>query len=172
MTSSIATQTRTITPRFILGTGLVTIVTTLVALAMAALLSGTATLSYPRESPPIALAIHVMTVIPSLLLGAYVMAGRKGTTLHKRLGRIWAVLMMVTAISSFWLQGLIGGIGPIHIFSVMTLISIPRAIFAIRRGDVKTHEQAMTGPFIGLLVAGLFSFVPGRLLGDIVLSLV
>lgn len=142
---------------------------TLVFMAIASLISGQARISY--DDTPWALAIHVGTVIPSLFLGIPVLLMKKGTRRHKLLGRIWATLMMITAISSFWLQGLIGTIGPIHIFSVVTLISIPRAVWAIRKGDVATHQRAMIGPYIGLVIAGLFSFMPGRLLGNIVLSL-
>jgi uncharacterized membrane protein len=89
------------------------------------------------------------------------------------MGKIWALLMIVTAISSFWLgrpgTGLGGtGLSFIHIFSVVTLISIPFGIYRIRVGDVTGHYKAMQGPYIGLLIAGLFAFIPGRILGSLV----
>jgi len=118
-----------------------------------------------------ALRIHLLTVIPALFLGGAVLMLRKGTALHKALGRIWALLMMTTAIASFWLRGLTGGIGPIHIFSVITLVSIPLAIWRIRKGDVRGHQRAMLGPYVGLVVAGLFAFLPGRVLGNLVMGL-
>jgi uncharacterized membrane protein len=46
----------------------------------------------------------------------------------------------------------------------MTLISIPLAVIAIRNGNVIRHRGAMTGMYIGLVVAGAFAFLPGRLL--------
>ena len=156
-------------PKFILGSIAFAVLGTLTFMAAASLMSGGARISY--DDTPWALFIHVGTVIPALLLGGPVLLMKKGTTLHKMLGRIWALLMVTTAISSFWLQGLVGTIGPIHIFSVITLISIPRAILAIRRGDIVTHQRAMTGPYIGLLVAGLFAFTPGRLMGELAFSL-
>jgi uncharacterized membrane protein len=70
--------------------------------------------------------------------------------------------MVTTAISSFWLGR--EGISFIHIFSVVTLVSVPLAIYRIRHGDVKGHRRAMTNVYIGLVVAGFFSFAPGRLL--------
>jgi uncharacterized membrane protein len=109
-----------------------------------------------------ALLIHIGTVLPALPLGAYVLLRRKGSRLHRVLGRIWAGLMVTTAISSFWLGD--GGLSFIHVFSVATLISVPLAIFWIRRGDVERHRRTMTNVYIGLVVAGLFSFAPGRLL--------
>ena len=164
------TMTRpTLSPRFILGCIAFAALGTLTLMALASVMSGSVRITY--DDTPWALIIHVGTVIPALLLGGPVLLMKKGTRLHKALGRIWAMLMMTTAISSFWLQGLVGSIGPIHVFSVITLISIPRAIWAIRKGDVRTHQQAMTGPFIGLIVAGLFSFVPGRMMGQLVAGL-
>jgi uncharacterized membrane protein len=71
--------------------------------------------------------------------------------------------MVTTAISSFWLQDS-GRLSFIHIFSVATLVSVPLAIFWIRRGDVERHRRALTNLYIGLMVAGLFAFMPGRML--------
>jgi uncharacterized membrane protein len=124
-----------------------------------------------ESQPHWAVVIHLATVIPAFFLGIVVMRMKKGTQMHRILGRIWGMLMIVTAIDSFWLQGLFGGIGPIHIFSVITLISIPRGIIAIRQGNIRAHERAMTGPFIGLCVAGAFSFIPGRVMGNAMLAL-
>lgn len=155
--------------RFMATSFAFTVLGTLVLLAAASLISGGARINYGRT--PWALIIHVGTVIPALILGAPVLLMKKGTARHKMMGRIWASLMMVTAISSFWLQGLTGSIGPIHIFSVITIVSIPRAILAARRGDLVAHRRGMIGPYIGLFVAGLFSFLPDRMMGQIAFSL-
>ncbi len=161
-----ASPARSITPVFVIGTAALFTLATLVLIAIANVISGGVRIRY--EAAPIALAIHVATVIPALFLGGFVLWSRKGTVLHKILGRIWAMLMMITAISSFWLHDLFGAIGPIHIFSVLTIISIPRAIWAIRKGNVRVHQRAMVSPYVGLIVAGLFSFLPGRLMGMLV----
>lgn len=169
MTTTTAQRSNPITAKFVVVTVIGTTLLTLGALAIALTFAG------PSRSnalqPDWAVTVHLATVIPAFFLGCAVMLMKKGTRSHRMLGRIWAMLMMVTAITSFWLQGLFGGIGPIHIFSVMTLVSIPRAIWAIRKGDVKVHQRAMTGPFIGLCVAGAFSFLPGRILGNMVIAL-
>jgi uncharacterized membrane protein len=156
---------RAMSPGFIMGSIAFATLGTLVFMAGAQLISGGAPIGY--DDTPIALMIHVGTVVPALFLGAPILLMKKGTTLHKALGRIWASLMMITSISSFWLTGLTGGIGPIHIFSVVTLISIPWAVYCARKGDFIRHQRAMTGPYIGLFIAGLFSFVPGRMMGNL-----
>jgi uncharacterized membrane protein len=121
------------------------------------------------EAMSLALIIHLGTVLPALPLGAYILLSRKGGRVHRLLGRTWAGMMMVTAISSFWLTSN-GGLSPIHIFSVMTLVSIPMAVVAIRRGHVERHRRAIMGVYIGLVIAGAFAFLPGRLLNTWLVS--
>lgn len=154
-----------------------TILVTLVLMALSSLSGGFVSGSDPAvaKSPPLSLPvmIHLSTVIPAIPLGAYVLWRKKGDKLHKHMGRIWAMLMVTTSIASFWIgrpgEGLGGtGLSFIHIFSVVTLFSIPYGIWQIRRGNVKAHYQAMQGPYIGLLVAGLFAFIPGRIMGSLV----
>lgn len=137
--------------------------TVLITFTLTALSFGAGTGSEGRRAMSLALIVHLGTVLPALPLGAYILLQRKGGALHRMLGRVWAALMTTTAISSFWLQDN-GGLSLIHLFSVATLISIPLAVFWIRRGDVERHRRAMVGVYIGLVVAGLFAFTPGRLL--------
>lgn len=142
----------------------------LIGVAIALLTATLTALSSFEAAPPAgreplspALIIHLATVLPALPLGAYLLISRKGGRLHRLLGRFWAGMMVVTAISSFWLRTN-GSLSPIHIFSVITLVSIPLAVVAIRRGDVERHRRAMIATYIGLVVAGAFAFLPGRLL--------
>lgn len=113
----------------------------------------------------VALYIHLFTVIPAVPLGAVVLWGPKGGPVHRTLGRIWGAMMMITALSSFWLQSLSGGLSFIHLFSVLTLVSIPLAVWNARRGNIRGHRNAMRGVYAGLIAAGLFAAVPGRFLG-------
>jgi uncharacterized membrane protein len=123
--------------------------------------SGAGVQGHAAMSP--ALIIHLGTVLPALPLGAWLLVRRKGGAVHKLLGRIWGGMMVTTAVSSFWLQEN-GGLSFIHVFSVITLVSIPLGVFWIRRGIMERHRRAMTSTYIGLVVAGLFAFAPGRLL--------
>ena len=111
------------------------------------------------------LILHLATVIPAIPLGAYVLLRRKGDARHKRLGRIWAVLMLATALSSFGLTGMTGSYSPIHLLSILVLITLPRAIWDARRGRMAGHRRTMSVLYASLVVAGLFTFLPGRLFG-------
>lgn len=121
----------------------------------------------PPAGAEVALYIHLFTVIPAVPLGAFVLWGRKGGRTHRLLGRIWGALMMVTALSTFWLQSLSGGWSFIHLFSVLTLVSIPLAVWNARRGNIRAHRSAMRGVYAGLISAGLLAMVPGRTLGTL-----
>jgi uncharacterized membrane protein len=144
---------------FIVGAATVLVTFTLTALSF-----GTAPHTGREADMSLPLIIHLATVLPALPLGAYVLVRPKGGRLHRSLGRIWVGLMATTAVSSFWLQDN-GELSFIHLFSVATLISLPLGVFWVRRGNVERHRRVMTNVYIGLVVAGLFAFTPGRLLG-------
>lgn len=115
----------------------------------------------------IALPVHLVCALIALPLGAYVLWRPKGTPTHKLLGRFWAILMLVIAVSSYWLRTLSGGFSFIHLLSVLTLVSIPFGIYQARRHDIGGHLRTMRGVYIGLIVAGLFAMAPERTLGGL-----
>jgi uncharacterized membrane protein len=115
---------------------------------------------------------HLTTVLPAFLIGGYLLLGTKGTDIHKLLGKIYMVLMMVTAATTLFMEArvgpqFLGHFGWIHLLSLLVLTSVPRAWFAIRRGDQKTHMISMIMTYVGgILIAGSFALMPGRLLND------
>ncbi len=113
-------------------------------------------------------ALHLAAAILSLTLGAVVLARRKG----KALGRAWVGLMLVVAISSFWILDIRKGTGfsMIHLLSAWTLVSLALAVYFIRRGNVRAHKGFMVGTFIGLAAAGLGALAPGRFLYQLLLA--
>ncbi len=119
----------------------------------------------PLLEAPFAVQIHAFTAIAALLLGALVLFRRKGTPLHKLMGRVWVALMLVVATSSLFINEirLIGPFSPIHIFAIMTYVGVTQGIWHIRHGDVARHRADMQGLYFGaLILAGAFTFLPGR----------
>ena len=118
-------------------------------------------------------AIHLGATLSALVIGGVNLARTKGTPRHKRLGRAWVTVMVVAAISSFWINGFGGGrgFGPIHLLSVWTLIALACGVLFIRRGKSGAHRGFMIGAYIGLLGAGLGALAPGRLLNGALLGL-
>ena len=113
----------------------------------------------------IAIVIHVITVLPCIPLGAYLLLAPKGTARHKMLGKIWGMLMVTTAVAITFVRG-----GThfswIHIFVPITLIGVYKIIKTAREGDIAAHRNQVVGLYLGaLMIPGAFSFMPSRLMG-------
>lgn len=115
---------------------------------------------------PTAIQLHVAAALIALAIGVVLLIGIKGNGLHRTLGWIWVLAMATTAISSFFIHRINpGGLSLIHLLSGWTVIGLPMAVHAARRHRVAAHRRAMTGMFVGgLIVAGLLTFLPGRLM--------
>jgi uncharacterized membrane protein len=109
------------------------------------------------------IALHLSAALAALGLGAAVLFLRKGSAFHKALGRGWVALMLVVAISSFWITR-DGAFSWIHLLSVWVIISIACAVFFIRRGNARAHRGFMVGTYLGLVGAGMGALAPGRAL--------
>ena len=119
-----------------------------------------------------AVVAHLATVLAALPLGISQLLLPKGTLRHRIVGYIWIVLMVTTAIVSFAVHTINGGLSPIHLFSVLTLVSAPGIVLAARKGQVDHHRNAVLGLMLGgLVIAGLFTFIPGRALGQLALAM-
>lgn len=121
---------------------------------------------------PLPVAIHLASTLAALALGAALLGRRvKGDRAHRIAGWSWVGLMLVAAISTLWIPGFLK-FSWIHIFTVITLVSVPRGVAQARRRDVAAHAHTMKGVFLyALVIAGLFALIPGRRLGNMVLAL-
>ena len=113
--------------------------------------------------------LHVLGAVTAFVIGVILLRGVKGSGLHRKLGYTWVAAMALTAVSSFFITGLNGNhFSYIHGISAWTVIALPMGIAAARRRDIRKHSKDMTNMFVGgLLVAGLFTFLPGRMLWSI-----
>jgi uncharacterized membrane protein len=116
--------------------------------------------------------LHALAAGLAVVLGGVQFMTIKGTWLHRGLGYGWVLAMLVVALSSFGMQGIIAGsYGPIHILSVVSLISLVFAVRAARRGNVRLHKAIFTSLYISLCVAGVFTLLPQRYIGSRLFSL-
>jgi uncharacterized membrane protein len=116
---------------------------------------------------PIILA-HTFAALAAVALGGAMFLARKGTFLHRVAGRAWVALMLVVAISSFWIKG-DGTYSWIHGLSIAVIVLLGLAVwFAITR-RIERHRKLMIGVYAGALgVAGMFTLLPYRLIGRLV----
>lgn len=127
----------------------------------------------PLLDAPIAVQVHVLTVVPAAFLGAYVLFTRKGTRRHKLLGRIWLMLMVLTALSTFFIHSIRvwGDFSPIHLLSILVIMSSGLAIHYARKGNIRAHKSTLISTYIGgIFGAGIFTFWPGRLMNKVFLG--
>jgi uncharacterized membrane protein len=114
--------------------------------------------------------IHLATVLLASILGALLLLKQKGTASHRRVGKYYMMLMIITAVVALFMPAkvgpaFLGHFGFIHLFCVLVLYSVPAAYFAARKGELAKHKYNMMGVYVGgILIAGAFTLMPGRLL--------
>ncbi len=120
--------------------------------------------------------MHLATVIPCFVIGTLVLLIKKGTTTHIMLGRVYMVLMLITASITLFMPADVGPtifnhFGWIHSFSFLTLYTVPTAYLAIKKGNIKVHKRKMILLYFGaIIIAGGFTFTPGRYLYNLFFS--
>jgi uncharacterized membrane protein len=116
-------------------------------------------------------ALHRSTAAPATIVGFVPRGMRKGTPVHRGLGRTYLALMFFTVPVSLFITAAIparlGHLAVIHLLSLLTLITAPAAGWAARRAQIAAQQRMMTGLSVGaVLVAGRCVLVPGRLLDE------
>jgi uncharacterized membrane protein len=118
-----------------------------------------------------AIQLHAFTAMAAFALGAVQLSAPKGTLPHRTAGWIWVALMVIVAVSSFFIHDLRvwDAWSPIHLLSVFTLAMLPLAVMHARRHRVDRHRRAMIAIFVGaLVIAGVFTLAPGRIMHAVV----
>lgn len=118
------------------------------------------------------LACHLIPAVSATVSGAVMVARPKGTAVHQRLGTLWAVLMLLTALTSFAMTGgplaIWQGYSVIHLLSVLTLFAVPLGIIAARRQWKTLHRFTMTSLYVALCITGVLALLmKGRFLNGV-----
>jgi uncharacterized membrane protein len=129
----------------------------------------------PLLHAPLAVQIHVATVIPAFLIGTWqIFFSRKGAPFHRALGYIYLGLVTVTSIAALFVQQLMPhgpffGFSPIHLFVPLTLFGVVGALSGAWTHNIPRHRNSMLGVYVGgLLIAGSLAFMPGRIMHAVV----
>ena len=124
-----------------------------------------------NEAHPIPL--HAIMAIIAIILGGIQLSMKKGGAIHKFLGRIWVGLMLIVAITSFFIHEtkMWGDYSPIHLLSLWTIFSLGLGIYFVRVGNIKRHKQVMIALyFFALILTGFFTLMPGRVMHQILIG--
>jgi uncharacterized membrane protein len=111
--------------------------------------------------------LHLATVMTPLAITPVQLLRRRGDGAHRVLGWIWSISLFATALISFGIRDVNNGkLSFVHIFSVITIVTVPLLIFAARYHRIARHRGAVRGLVTGaLLTAGYFTLLPNRMLG-------
>jgi uncharacterized membrane protein len=125
----------------------------------------------PLLAAPAAIQFHAFAAAGAFVLGLVQFVG--ATLRHRTIGYVWVVLMVVVALSSFWIHQIDQwrGFSLIHLIPVYTLAVLPLAVLAARRHHERSHRAAMIGLFLGaLVIAGALTLLPGRIMAGVLLG--
>ena len=122
------------------------------------------------------IAVHMTAAISATVIGPFAIWARLGMTkspkLHRAFGYAWVTMMLVTVVSAIFIRsGLefnVYGFSPIHLLIPVTFLSLFGAFRFLMQGNIVGHRTTMIRLYVGAcLVAGFFTLVPGRFLGDL-----
>ncbi len=125
----------------------------------------------PLLAAPLAVQIHVVTVLPAFFLGTWlIFFSTKGARGHRALGYVYLGLVTATSLTALFIHSLMphgpfGGFSPIHLLVLVTLFGVWGAIRGAKTHNIGSHRRAMLMVYIGgMVIAGGFTFLPGRIM--------
>jgi uncharacterized membrane protein len=102
----------------------------------------------------ILISLHAIAASYSLIFGGVNLLRRtKGGSVHRIVGRIWAVSMYVVVLTSFGIRTIDGGFNWLHALSVLTFCTLTAGVWSIWKRNVRAHRSFMTGSYLGLIGA-------------------
>ena len=122
-------------------------------------------------------AVHMSAALGALAIGPVALWARRGAKqhpkLHRAFGYAWVTLMVITAVSAVFLRGAplpgIAGFNAIHLLIPVVLGGLFGAFWFLAKGNIDAHRKTMTRLYYGAcLVAGAFTLLPQRYLGQLV----
>jgi uncharacterized membrane protein len=123
----------------------------------------------------ILLYLHLITAMPCIPIGVYLFLSEKGDYKHRILGKVWMVLIFITALLTVFLPSVVGPklfnhFGLLHLFTLLTLWRAPYIIIYARRGNMTRHKRTVRALYVALIATFLGTFVPGRFLSYLIFS--
>ncbi len=129
----------------------------------------------PLLNAPLAVRIHVATVVPAFVIGTWlIFFSRKGQKIHRSLGYVYLTLMTITALTTLFIHRLMPdspffGLSPVHLLIPVTLFAVVAALRGAWSHNIADHKRAMLILYVsGLLLAGGLTFLPGRIMHAVV----
>src|SRR4051794_12701200 len=103
------------------------------------------------------IVVHTMAIVIAFLISFFIFQKPKGTKLHKIMGRIFVLSMLIGLISSFFIRPM-GKFSFIHILSILGLYWIFKALIVLKRRPNNwqyVHVSNMMAAYASIIIAGM-----------------
>lgn len=102
--------------------------------------------------------IHLISGIIALILGGLIIILKKGTKIHKQVGYVYVISMIILIITSFFIYRLFGKFGIFHYLSLLSTFSLLAGMLPMYKKvktpkDYETHFKRMYWSVVGLYAA-------------------
>jgi len=122
------------------------------------------------------IALHMGCALGATVIGPVALwarrTGKAHPALHRFAGYVFVLLMLAAAISALFIRDFrlpnLGGFTPVHLLVPLTLGGLLLSFWHLSHKRIDHHRSIMRKLYFGACVtAGLFTLLPGRLLGDL-----
>lgn len=119
---------------------------------------------------PMIIQIHALSAFAALGVGAVQFLAPKGTLPHRTMGMVFVLLMSLTASTAIFIRQINdGNFSPIHVFVPLTFFGLIGLTYHAMKGQFRSHRRSVMGLYFGaLIIPGVFTFLPGRLMWEVV----
>ena len=113
--------------------------------------------------------VHATIGVAALLLGLPVLLLRKGTAVHRRLGLLYVLSMVLLNVTALSIYDLFGRFGIFHWLAILSLATVSAGVLHVwlrwpARSWMELHAQLMSWSYAGL-VAAFFAEIGARVPG-------
>jgi uncharacterized membrane protein len=125
------------------------------------------------DSQSTLIQVHVILAFATVVLSTALFSLPKGNRYHRIMGWTWVLFMGAVALTSFGIHTLrwTGPFSPIHLLSILVLVSLVQAVRAARNHRVVEHARIVKSLTVfGLILTGALTFLPGRTMHQIFLG--
>jgi uncharacterized membrane protein len=102
--------------------------------------------------------VHALLGVAALILGLAVLLRRKGTPVHRIIGRAYVLSMLLLNTTALMIYDLYGRFGSFHVAAVISLATVGAGFVPVylrrpRRAWMQLHATFMCWSYVGLLAA-------------------
>ena len=125
------------------------------------------------------IAVHMTLALSAVAIGPVALWARMGRAirpqLHRAFGYAWVTCMLGAAFTGLFIRDFklpnLWGYTPIHLLIPLTLVGLYRAFRYLAQGNITGHRKSMQWLYFNAcIVAGAFTLLPGRYLGNLLWS--